>query len=243
MAILRDGQARHDPRVVGAFIAALDDKVSTIRVLAIGALRDAHVKQPRAIESLATLLQINREPWSEQLLVLGCLKDLGPDATAAAGAIARMLLDDSRVFARRKSLDTLIAVGGTRPETLQALVKAMSDEDDKVRDGSWERLKALGSKASGISPALVQQLVDRDEILSQMAGAVLVKMGAGAVPAVVKALDSPQSRTRRLAVKVLALIGPPAKDALGPLEKLRNDEDPLTKKWAAEAIRVIEGEL
>jgi HEAT repeat protein len=243
MAILRDGQAKKDPRVIEAFIAAVDDEQPTIRYLAIGALRDAGVKQPQAITALAQTLKINREPWREQLLVLLYLKDLGPDAAAATDAVAEVLLFDARRFARRKALDVLIAIGGTEPEALGALVKAMSDQDDKVREASWERLKAMGPKASGASPALAQRLIGDDELLSQMAGAVLVKIGAGAVPTMVKALDSLLPRRRELAARVLGLIGPPAKDALGPLEKLRNDKDPRTRKTAVEAIRVIQGEL
>lgn len=244
MVILRDGRwTKDDPRVIAAYIASLHDEEATIRFLAIGGLRDAGVKQPAVIDTMAAMLREDRQPWRVQLLVLGNFKDLGPDAAAATGAIAAMLAGDSRVFARRKALDTLVAVGGDRPEVLSALVGAMSDQNSKLSTESWERLKRLGPKATSAAPLLIERLGGRDQVLGKMAGAVLVSIGKSAVPALVTALQDPRPRARQQAVKVLALIGPPAKDALGPLEKLASDKDPLTKKWAAEAIRVIQGEL
>ena len=245
MAVLRDGQAKNDPRVIEAFIDALDDKDSTIRVLAIGALRDVRVKQPQAISALAARLQINREPWREQLLVLLYLKDLGPDAMAASNAVAKMLADDPRKYARLKALATLLAIGGDREEFSKGLVAAMSDVDPGVRDAVYEQILRLkpGPRAKQAYEVLVDLLHSNDLLVNQTTRNLFIQLGARVVPRMIEALNDPRLSVRKRAVFVLGKIGPPAKAALKPLQQKLNDNDKETRGLAKLAIDKIEGKL
>lgn len=237
--------ATYDPRVIEAFIAALDDKESAIRKTAIGGLRDARVKQPRVIAKLAALLQVNRAPWDEQTRVLGYLTSLGPDAAAATEAVAKMLATHDRKYARRKALTTLLAIGGDRAEVSKGLVAAMWDEDDGICDLAEDQVLRLkpGPRAKQVDELLVDLLDSNDGLVRETTRELLIDLGARVVPRMIEALHDPRLSVRKRAVFVLGKIGPPAKAALKPLRQKLNDNDKETRGLAKLAIDKIEGKL
>lgn len=86
-----------------------------------------------------------------------------------------------------------------------------------------------------------------DQIHAKRAGSYeetktkLVEGGADAVPILVQALERRPDDVsmRRTAVHCLLLIGPAARDAVPALIRVRDDEDPVVREWAREALRNI----
>ena len=245
MAVLRDGQAKNDPRVIKAFIAAVADEDRTVRGLAISALRDTVVKRPGIVAALTALLLAKNKEWGEQLLVLGYLRDLGPYAASATEAVAKVRAGDDSKFVRKWALATLLAIGGDRPEVSKGLVAALSDVDPGVRDAAYKRILRLksGPGAKQAYESLVDLLANKDVILEGNARALLIDLGVRVVPRMIEALDDPRLSVRKRAVFVLGKIGPPAKAALKPLQQKLNDNDKETRGLAKLAIDKIEGKL
>jgi HEAT repeat protein len=94
--------------------------------------------------------------------------------------------------------------------------------------GNW------GAAARGALPALSAHLRHKDKDLADQAARALAQVGAAAVPELLKALDDPALSPR--ALWALAVIGPEARAAAGPVSELLKDRDPKVRALAARAL-------
>src|SRR5262249_10297208 len=112
------------------------------------------------------------------------------------------------------------------------LIKQLADADPQVRARA---AVALGEKKDPVAiEPLVRALGDRAEEVSQAARQALRGIGAKAVPALTKALES-DVVTARTAAGLLGELGKDAKPAVGALAKALTDRDVDLRIHAAHA--------
>ncbi len=125
---------------------------------------------------------------------------------------------------------------------IQALLNAVGDEDEYVREAAADALGEMGPEAKDAVPALIQTLGDGDEHVRRAAADALGEMGPEAkeaVPALLQALEDAEWSVREAAAVALGKIGPEAKEAVAALIQALADED-LSVRWrAANALRDI----
>lgn len=103
-----------------------------------------------------------------------------------------------------------------------------------------ESLGKIGPKAEEATPTLVALLKDSDS--ADDARAALIKIGRGAVDAILAALEKTKDFKARVAlIKLLGEIGPDAADAVKPLrELLQENPTPGVRTAIRDALVKIE---
>lgn len=157
---------------------------------------------------------------------------MGPAAKSARDELTN-LLDDEDMVARVYAAEALCRI--ERSPSAKSLLL------DILRDGhpahAYQAAVALGRLGPGAKDAvepLVASLAAADEDLPRAASEALGLIGAAAIPAVKKLLDSESSEVRRRAVQTLGRLGPAS---CGPLEdSLQGDPDPTVRRAAARSL-------
>ena len=215
--------AASDPAVRDTQAAALVNSGRLTDVLAATQDPNQDAKSPRNVRSLtlrqnaaasvARLSAAHRLPAEAALSTLLLLrKDM--DATVKATATA-----------------ALTALGAENAANLKALVTRLSDGDPDIRAAAAD---ALGGVGGAQTAALVDPLL-RDAAAGAGAQAVMLKVGAPAVPLLVAHLSSPDAAFRQTVVGMLGSIAAPA--AVPALDKVaRADMAPTVRRVALVAL-------
>jgi HEAT repeat protein len=173
----------------------------------------------------------------------GLLRDLtgGDEAVAEAAAVAlasqpgsldpltALLRDpspESRWWAVR-ALATFREAAATR-----AVESTLADPDLAVRQCALRAL--LEYPAPNLVPSLIPRLADPDPISARLAGEVLLRIGAEALPDLVRVLETGSPAARAEAARALARMKDP--HAIGPLFRALADESALVCHWAEEGL-------
>jgi hypothetical protein len=180
----------------------------------------ADLKSGEKLRSLRalTLLQGKdpKKPNQEMAQALADLMAGGDDAStrvAASRALIRWATDD----------------------TVPALVKALDAENAVVRHNA---LDALGRRpAEAAARPVAQRLTTQVDRFK--ATQVLQGMGPGAEPAVLALAESQEWQVRSEVCKILKVIG--TQKSVPALTALQNDQHPLVKRQAREALEAING--
>jgi HEAT repeat protein len=161
----------------------------------------------------------------------GALVKRGKDARAAVPALVRALNDaDESVRA-----DCARALGKVGAPAVPALVEAAGDKEVRTRRGAVLALGWMGPTAKAAVPTLVAALRDKEEV-RQLATVSLARVGAPAVPALLKAFKSADAATHGPATAVLVRIGEPS--VRGLAEALQ-DKAVETRRRAVLALGVL----
>ena len=119
-------------------------------------------------------------------------------------------------------------------QAVPPLIASLDDADCDVRISAAMALGEL--RAAEAAPLLVAQLESWSGLLTRCAADALEKIGEGAVPALVEALEHPKSQVRMWAARALGRIGSTA--AVEPLcQVYLYDESYLAQYYAEEALR------
>jgi HEAT repeat protein len=113
------------------------------------------------------------------------------------------------------------------------LIKALDDSRHAVVLGAIEKLGNQGSAAKEAVPALGKFLRKNHKEFPVQAAKALAKIGAPAVPELIKALDDPSETVRIRALLTLGTIGREARLAVIPVAKLLEDENVRIRLAAA----------
>lgn len=118
------------------------------------------------------------------------------------------------------------------------------DKTEPKPTDSQENLSAsIDSGSTNVAdiPKHIADFQDNSEngMVQARAMYALVKIGAPAVPPLIKALDSDNVDTRLMAVNTLGLLGPKAKEAIPALKKKLADPDSSVQARAKDAIQKI----
>jgi HEAT repeat protein len=184
---------------------------------------------------------------SEANTIIPLLVRAGSEAELAALGepalrVALGLLGDAGPAARRLILRSVGACGLPPSEAVDAVVRALTDEDAAVRREAVVAARRLGVAARPALPALAGGLWSADGEFRKLC---LIAMGevagshAAGVTAVTEALGHPDPEVRREAARVLGGVGPAAAAALPSLVRLLSDAEPSVRVQAAYAIGTL----
>ena len=149
-------------------------------------------------------------------------------------------------FLPRLDPNTKAALAG---EVVSPLVDALKHEDQWTRWNAAILLGFFGTDAKRALPALADVLetrIEADAGLQGKAAAAIWQIGPDArtlpvlIDALGKALDDKEPFVRQPVCLALSKFGPEAKAAVPYLLKASEDEDPMVKKSALEALRNID---
>ncbi|PYK02776.1 MAG: hypothetical protein DME23_00975 [Verrucomicrobia bacterium] len=153
---------------------------------------------------------------------------------------------DAVNFLPRLDPNTKAALAG---EVVSPLVDALKHEDQWTRWNAAILLGFFGTDAKRALPALADVLetrIEADAGLQGKAAAAIWQIGPDArtlpvlIDALGKALDDKEPFVRQPVCLALSKFGPEAKAAVPYLLKASEDEDPMVKKSALEALRNID---
>jgi hypothetical protein len=117
------------------------------------------------------------------------------------------------------------------------LIIALDDKDDAVCNAALQTLRVIGADPKKLFPAMVKVLRRPDTKLHPTAAQVIFQVGPDAIPDVIAMLKSDDAPGVRLAcLQTLAMVGPPAKDAVGELIKTLDDPTARVRMTAARAL-------
>ncbi|MCS6977979.1 MAG: HEAT repeat domain-containing protein [Gemmatales bacterium] len=127
------------------------------------------------------------------------------------------------------------ALIGQELEVAKLIEKLTKDESAQQRRSAARALGDLGKRGLMAIPALVRALEDPDSGVRDEAENALIKFGEAAVPEVLPRLKDPDEFVRLRAVSVLGRIGPDAKAALADVEMAKSDSSQFVRNAAVEA--------
>lgn len=133
-----------------------------------------------------------------------------------------------------------LAAAPADPSSVPDLVKGLADENKAVRLKSARELGDLGAAARTAAPALYAALKeDREPEVRSQCGKALAQIGPHALPFLLQGLDDKDRVVRSWSVRAVGLIGPEAKEAVGPLTKALKDSQAGIRGGAAQALGEI----
>lgn len=179
------------------------------------------------------------------LLVLGLIRT----ASAQDAAEWSRRLGAPDLGQRREAAYQLGRIGPGAKEALPALVKAVDDPDKQVWSLALTAIANLGPAALPALPDLLRALdghsgraaSDRERLpqLQIRVGYALSRLGAGARPALIEALHSPDAGVRQGAACGLGGMGPDAAEAVPALMVALTDSNPEVVREARDALGAI----
>jgi len=245
-------------------VALLIDLDPQIRMTAFNALRSMGVdpqpglrkalSNPDATTRITTaslMVQLNLEvALAEPVLLEGVKHKDEALKTQAAYALALRGLQPDVVLpifinalknetpsVRRQAAEMIAKYGAQASKAGPDLINALDDKDDAVCAQALTTLRSIGADPKLLFPAMVKVLRRADTKLHPAASQVIFQVGPQAIPEVIAMLKKDDSPGVRLAcLQALAMVGPPAKDAVGELIKTLDDPTPRVRMTAARAL-------
>jgi len=231
-----------DAAVVAALAKRLSDPDASVRKLALTAAQrfplDTIVQSLPQLTAMLGHPQESAESRAAAARLIGTLDAAAHDAVPALAKAAAADPDP----AVRSACVLSICRAAPAADAVAALRQVLrQDSQANLRGLAATRLGKLGQATAAVAPELAEALADRDDGVRRKAADALALSGAAAVAPTMQKLQAPDVAVRRLAVFVLAKLGPDAKPALEALRKLQQDPDAEIKQLAELAVRRIEG--
>ena len=192
------------------------------------------------------------------------LREMGPAAKEAVNSLIFKLKDADDKVGRKYAAMVLENLGADGVEAVDDLVLSLDDDDKALRRICANILKKMGKAYKEATPELIVYLTHDDKAVRNLASELLLALGSDAKAGVrdlIEVIDEPplpaapnqpaqaanaanandvDSKIR--AAKVLASIGPVAKEALLGLKKYSDDKDPDLKEAVKVALdKITEG--
>ena len=138
---------------------------------------------------------------------------------------------------RRQAAESIARYGLKASKAGPALIAALDDSDDSVCAQAMATLRVVGADPKALFPAMVNVLRRPDTKLHAGASQVIFQVGPNAIGEIMALLKNEKAPGIRLAcLQTLAMIGPPAKDAVAELMKALDDPAPRARMTAARAL-------
>lgn len=161
------------------------------------------------------------------------------DQTPAATLMPVLLqaMKDNDAAVRAAAPPVIALLGAKAKPAVPVLVNALADKEFGVKLAAIAALGDLGPVAKEAANDLLALTRDKEFfLLEPFVGASLGNLGAGAIPALTKALTDAAYEKRRVAAYALGSMGAAAEPAAGELAVAMKSEDPGTRRAAANAL-------
>jgi len=138
---------------------------------------------------------------------------------------------------RRQAAEMIARYGAKASKAAPDLIKALDDKDDAVCIAALQTLRGIGADPKSLFPAMVKVLRRPDPKLHPIASQIIFQVGPDAIPELIDMLKKEDAAGVRLAcLQTLAMVGPPAKDAVSELIKTLDDPSARVRMTAARAL-------
>ncbi len=178
------------------------------------------------------------------LLAIGAMAvAVGQVFAADVGELINDLTDGNK-FTRREAARSLALLGPEAKPAVPALVDALDDDQDQVLFWAATALSNLGPDAHEATSELIKRFSNqggrryKDQARLRVATA-LARIGAPAVPQLIKALGDDSRAVRSGAARVLGNMGPTAREAVPALASLLADKEAYIGETAGAALGKI----
>jgi HEAT repeat protein len=220
--------------------------VPVLRELLAGELKKSHPAGTRPQVLLFLLARLGpaaREAIPEvqaarklpPLRALAALVLARQDPARASEAIQDLLPDlEGEQIQQHTALLTLRELGAAAAEAVPSLRPCLRNPALVLL--ALDVVEGVGPAGSPLVTDLLGLLSERNGLVVQRAGEILVRLGPAAVPGLLGALKSPNPRVRESAIERLGQIGKPAAGAVPALQAALEDEDTNVRLLAAEAL-------
>ena len=191
------------------------------------------------------------------------LKAMGPAAKDAVNTLVFKIKADDDKLGRKYAAEVLEGLGADAADAVDDLVLSLDDDDKVLRRICADILKKMGAAYKDAAPDLVNYLTNDDKAVRKLAEELLLALGAEAktgVKDLIEVIDEPpvampanvpppanpapanDVNSKIRAAKILASIGPAAKESLPGLKKFVEDKDADLKDAVKDAIdKITEG--
>jgi HEAT repeat protein len=218
---------------VPVLIDALRDKDDGVLVEVVAALAEIGPAAKEAAPALLNMIGAEDRGILESFVVVA-LGNLGPSV------VDNLIkaLPDKAVQRRRVAAEALGLLGPNAKPAITALALSLKDSDDQVRLQAAKSLGKIGPDAKEAVSALRGALKDA-MIHVRLEAALAVWRIDPTEPhlsIVIGGLGDPSPPARADACRILGTIGPAAKSAAAPLEKILSDKDAQVRQQSAEAL-------
>ena len=223
-----------------AFLEALEDENSKVRQLALQMVARMPVKTIRpAIPQLVSMLDASAEDERNRATVARFLGRLKIEWQQVLPALIKSVKQDPADAVRKASLFGVSRIALPKEAVPVYRHVLLQDKEVSVRRTAAVQLGRLGPEAAAACPELGAAMAAEDDQLSDTAAAALTRIGAKAVPELIRQVSSSVPRARRLAIYSLGVLGPPAKPAIPTLKLCLKDEDAEVRQLAEMALRKL----
>jgi HEAT repeat protein len=190
------------------------------------------LKMPAAIKNVVTARV--RAPDSARIRSAAArsLAAVGSDAQAAVPGLARMLQKDEA----QGRMEAALALGSVGGCAVRELVTASESKDLNIRYAAVCGLGNVRPPDDVLVLALLKATGDPNGGIAIPAGSGLSRIGTNALPALTKALESPERETRLQATRALGTIGAPRDEIVPLLLKMLNDRELACRVQAAQSL-------
>jgi HEAT repeat protein len=204
---------------------------------------------PRPIysDSLANFLEIGKA-WVRSLNSVFAFRVLGTNASAAIPELSRFVMD-TRNRDRRNAAYALAYIGGR--DALPPLLAALEDKtapgtQRAIIAGAIPHLNYRGPELTNAVPVMIAWLGDSNQFVPSFAAMALgtfLVQPEQCVPALMKAVASPDYHVRRNAIRALGNYGRDATNAINAVSKALDDSHQDVRKEATNALQKIAPEV
>jgi HEAT repeat protein len=222
-----DLDPKHAKQAVSVLIPLLSDNTAgTSASLAL-----TKIGIPAVPALIAMLKGQEKQPWT----AASTLESMGPLAKAAVpqlNAALRMALKNKNAWLVSGLVRALCTIGPDANESVPLLIETLNHPDMPTRQKAAEALGKIGPGHKEVVPALI--LVHKGG--NPYVIPVLTKIGAPAVAALMDTLKVPDYALQYRTLRVLAGMGPQAKDAIPAIKELLSHAKPQVRGMAAVVI-------
>jgi HEAT repeat protein len=146
-------------------------------------------------------------------------------------------LKSEQAAIRRQAAEGIGRYGPKASKTADALIDALDDADDGVKTMAINVLRQIGAEPKTLFPAMIKILRRPNDALHAQAAQIVFQVGPGAIDDIVALLKKEDAPAIRLTcLQTLAMVGPPAKTAVGELTKALEDPNARARLAAARAL-------
>ncbi len=240
LQVLLSIDSSHAAGVMPGLLKLLTHESADVRSMAVMSTGLAGSAGGAAVPGLIALLDHPEAELRQQ--VMAALTKIGPPASSAAlPKLISLLHLEKDKWNRIAAALALGALGRDHPEVISALLKALTENDSRVRSYCASALTQIGPQAV---PTLQAQLQSSDPRLRKLCAASLGNMGAAAAStagSLLPLLNDPDIEVRAAAIDALGMIGDASHTVTLAMKKARDHEstDSVLKARYAQALAAL----